>query len=177
MNGRVINAMRDMALSEELDLELLHQHLTGSKYHRGRPQMLVVTMNNGRNLQLFRCGKIQILGNITHSDAHSMCYDILQQIKTYYPNLNLTSLILRNLVVSVQLKNLIALHKIQTSSNHVFYESELFPAALIRKWHPIHISLFHNGNCILTGLTDIQQVSPIIQELVSFLSDQHLLYQ
>ena len=177
MNGRVINAMRDMALSENLDLELLHRHLTGSKYHRGRPQMLVVTMTNGRNLQLFRRGKIQILGNISHSDAHWMCYDILQQIKTYYPNLKMTTLTLRNLVVSVQLKNRVALHKIRTSSNNLFYESELFPAALIRKWHPIHISLFHNGNCILTGLADIQQVSPIIDELVSFLSDHHLLYQ
>ena len=177
MNGRVINAMRDMALGEELDLELLHQHLTGSKYHRGRPQMLVVTMKNGRNLQLFRSGKIQILGNVSHLDAHSMCYEILQKIKTFYPNLNLRPLILRNLVVSVQLNNLIALHKIRSSSHDLFYESELFPAVLIRKWYPIHISLFHNGNCILTGLTDIEQVSPIVEDLVTFLSNYHLLYQ
>ena len=177
MNGRVINAMRDMALGTELDLELLHQHLIGSKYHRGRPQMLMVSMKNGRNLQLFRSGKIQILGNITHSDAHTMCYDILQKIKTHYPNLSMGTLILRNLVVSVQLKNLIALHKIPSSSHDLFYESELFPAVLIRKWYPIHISLFHNGNCILTGLTDIEQVYPIVQELVTFLSNHHLLYQ
>ena len=176
MNGpvRIINAMRDMALGEDVDLEYLHRHFPDSVYHRGRPHMLVIKLSNGRNVQVFRRGKIQILGNVSHSDAQWMLSEIVHQLQTVYPHLQPQPMTLRNMVVSVQLKTLLALHNIPSSSNQLFYESELFPAALIRKWHPIHIAVFHNGQCILTGLTDLNQVYTLVDELMSYLSELHV---
>lgn len=174
---QTINAMQEMDLGEDIDLEMLQHVIDASIYHRGRPQMLLVKMNNGRKVQLFRRGKMQILGNISPSEARSMFYDIIESLRHFYPHLYPKRLILRNLVVSVQLQKIVTLHNIKVSSETLFYECEIFPAALIRKWHPIHVAVFHNGKCIITGLTHMNQVMPIMNELILYLSQQHLLPQ
>lgn len=59
--------------------------------------------------------------------------------------------------------------------NHVIcnsnfsYEPELFPAALISKWNPAHVTLFPNGKVMLTGVKSIKEASKIIDKLHSFL--------
>ena len=71
------------------------------------------------------------------------------------------------MVVSAQLKNPIALPNL--SSSDYFYECELFPAALIAKWHPTHIALFHNGKVIVTGIKDERTLYSVFEDLSSFL--------
>jgi len=172
---RIINAMREMNLRRDIDLEQLHTHLPDSVYHRGRPQMLVIRMSNGRNLQIFRCGKIQVLGNLSHFVMQSMCYEVVKKMRTLMPHLRLSPLTLKNIVVSVQLKMLVNLANIKTSNHCIFYETELFPAALIRKWHPVHIAVFHNGHCIMTGLRDISKVADIVKSLMRYLYESQLI--
>lgn len=174
---QTINAMREMDLGDAIDLEMLHHAINTSIYHRGRPQMLLVTMSNGRKVQLFRRGKMQILGNVSLSETHSMFHEMIGILRNFYPHLHPNKVTLRNLVVSIQLQKIVALHNIQLSSDNLFYECELFPAALIRKWHPIHVAVFYNGKCILTGLSHMKQVMPIMDELVVYLSQQGLLPQ
>ena len=55
------------------------------------------------------------------------------------------------------------------SSDTVFYETELFPAALIRKWHPAHVAVFHNGKVIVTGLKTLSAFYNVMKSLLDFL--------
>lgn len=79
------------------------------------------------------------------------------------------------MVASAQLKTNVTLHHIESSSSNIFYESELFPAALIRKWFPVHIALFHNGYCVLTGLKSFDQAECIVNDLENYLGKCNLL--
>ena len=152
---RIINLMREMKVNRRIALEDVFQlYRDESTLHRGRPEMLVMTMKvNHRNLQLFRGGKIQILGPIANQEAESMRREITARLRRVpkMENCQVTSLTITNMVASLQLPSVINLQNISHSNRDVSYEVELFPAALIRKWHPVHVALFHNGKMIVTG--------------------------
>ena len=172
---QVVNCMRELRLNFRIDLERLHQLLPHAKYHRGRPQMLVVRMSCGRNLQLFPSGCIQIMGNVSHSKALSMRYEIVQHLQKLYPRIPLPMMTLRNLVVAVQLNKNIPLHLIKCSTATHSYEPELFPALLIRCYLPVHIAVFHTGRCIVTGLQSMEQAHLIVSQLIQDLNNKSLL--
>ena len=175
MNLEIVNAMRELRLAIRIDIEAVHRLLPDSKLHRGRPQMVVVKMSNGRNLQMFPSGCIQILGRISHFDALSMSYEILCHLQKLYPHVKMPTLTMKNLVVSAQLKTNIPLHRLKKSSGQMSYEPELFPAALIRRYHPVHVATFHTGRCILTGLRSMQQAKRIVCKLRSYLKKKEML--
>ena len=54
------------------------------------------------------------------------------------------------------------------------YEVEIFPAALIRKWHPAHVAVFHNGKMIVTGVKSVQMLESICENVSVFLSQNRL---
>ena len=165
-NVTVINMMRSMRVADKLNLEALHAAL-GGKLYRGRPEMLLLRMSNGRNVQLFRRGTVQILGKLSQSETEGMRREILQrlQIKTCIP------LAISNLVISAQLKIPLCLRKIVQSNANLTYEIELFPAALISKWHPAHVAVFHNGKVIVTGVKTATACKEIFSMLLSYLND------
>ena len=174
---RVVNTMRELRLDAHLDLNRLHHHLPQpSKLYRGRPQMLVITMTSKRNLQVFPSGVVQVMGNLSHSDALSMTYELLHHLQSLHPQLRMKPLTLRNMVVSVQLTSTIPLHRIKASSTDMSFEAELFPAVLIRHFHPVHVAVFHTGRCILTGLKSVEQAQQIVHELIVYLKKNDLLY-
>ena len=49
------------------------------------------------------------------------------------------------------------------------FEPELFPAALISKWHPSHVTLFSNGKGMITGVKNGNEAQCILDELPTFL--------
>lgn len=53
------------------------------------------------------------------------------------------------------------------------FEPELFPAALISKWAPAHVTLFPNGKGLITGIKSKAEASFIINEIPSFLETNH----
>ena len=171
---QVVNCMRELRLGISIDLEQLHHLLPHGKFYRGRPKMLVVRMSCGHNLQLFPNGCIQIMGRVSHSNALSMSSEILQHLRQLYPHLRMPTLTLKNLVVSVRLKKKIPLHHIKHSSSTHSYEPELFPALLVRRYHPVHIAVFHTGRCILTGLQSMEQAHTIVSQLSEELNNNHL---
>ena len=167
---QVINIVRVMSANQSLNLELIHHNFNDSKLHRGRPEMLVVCMSNGRNLQIFRGGKIQIFGRLKQNEVEGMRHELVMKLKRIFPNLQVTALKIVNLVVNVKLNHAIPLRTISSSNSTVFYEAELFPAALIRKWHPAHVAVFHNGKVIITGIKTITSIYEILSNLKSFVS-------
>ena len=172
---QVVNCMRELKLGLRIHLDDVHALLPHSKLYRGRPQMLVVTMSCGRNLQLFPSGCIQIMGNLSHSRALSMSYEIVHHLRHLYPQVRMRPLTLKNLVVSVRLRKAIPLHRLKHSSSTLCYEPELFPALLMRRHHPIHIAVFHTGRCIITGLRSVEQGQCIVNELMDYLCQNNML--
>ena len=83
---------------------------------------------------------------------------------------NMTEMSVKNMVMSVQLNKDILLHSIPSSNCMIQYESEIFPAALITKWKPVLIAVFHNGKVILTGVKSLLHAQLITGLLIDYLS-------
>ena len=60
------------------------------------------------------------------------------------------------------------------SDANLLQEIELFPAALNRKWYPMHFGHFHNGKVIVTGLKSVKQFYDVMSALISFLESTHI---
>lgn len=173
---RIINLMREMRVNQRIPLEEIHSlYRDESVLHRGRPEMLVMTMRiNGRNLQLFRGGKIQILGPIPIDEAENMRCEIWTRLRML-PKMRMchvTALTITNMVASLQLPSAINLQNITCSNQDMSYEVELFPAALIRKWHPVHVAIFHNGKMIVTGIKSVYVLNEIFERTRKFISEK-----
>ena len=97
----------------------------------------------------------------------------LKRLKTTLTMSQVTKMTISNIVISVQLKRKLCLNKIPWSDYNIFHETELFPATLIRQWHPVHIALFHNGKVILTGLKSMNEFYNIMNALYAFLDSSH----
>ena len=159
--------MRVMNVTTTLDLEKLH-HQFGGKLFRGRPEMLLLRMSNGRNVQLFRRGTIQILGRLHQREADMMRREVLQRLRLR----TATPLVISNIVISAQL-TMKKLCLRNMNDNNVFYETEIFPAALIHKWYPAHVALFHIGKIVLTGVKTVKQCYEILSSLIHFLRNKN----
>lgn len=160
---------------DHLDLAVLHQKL-GGKLYPGRPQMLIITMSNLRKIQIFQGGCVQILGNISNEEANIMQKDLIarltqenvtcQKLRTI---LNSNSLSTVNLVIHADLKKEVCLRNISQTDASLFYEIELFPAALIRKWSPAHVAVFHNGKMIITGVKNFADCKRLLTAIEDYL--------
>ena len=180
-NPTVINMMRNMKVNHTIPLEEVHRsfpHLT--KLYRGRPEMVVMKMTTGRNLQMFRGGKVQILGPVSEKTAESMYHEFIEKLSCVkkMPPFQVTKMTVSNLVMSVQLKKkVIALNKIKSSDANCFYEVEIFPAFLIQKWLPVHVAVFNTGCVILTGLKTFEHFYNVMDDLMSFLNSSEFFVQ
>lgn len=176
--GCLINLMREMRVNQGIPLEEVFQfYESESKLYRGRPEMLVMRMRtNRRNVQLFRGGKVQILGPITQKEAENMRREIILRLRRVdtMRMCQVSPLTITNMVASLQLPSAINLRNIPYSNRDLSYEVELFPAALIRKWHPIHVALFHNGKMIVTGVKEVAVLKAIFNRALKFVSENHL---
>ena len=173
---RVISMMRTMKVDQTLDLEELH-HSFDSKFYRGRPEMLLLKLTNGRSIQAFRNGTVQILGAIPPPEAERMRNEFIGKLQSTKKlrMCKVTNLTLKNMVVIAQLESAVSLAKIATTDYQVFCELELFPAVLIRKWHPAHVALFRNGKVVITGIQNEQSLVHLLQSLSTFLTRKSMI--
>ena len=54
-------------------------------------------------------------------------------------------------------------------NKHFSYEPELFPAALISKWSPAHITLFTNGKGMVTGVRHAIEALTVLRQTFLFI--------
>jgi TATA-box binding protein (TBP) (component of TFIID and TFIIIB) len=171
----IINMMREMKVNQRIPLEdLFHLFEDESKFYRGRPEMVLMKMaSTHRNVQVFRGGKVQILGALSDEEAERMRQEFESKLKRLkeMENCQVSTLSIKNMVVSLTLKSTVNLQKIVCSNKDLSYEVELFPAALIRKWYPIHVALFHNGKMIVTGVRTLSTLDDIVTSVLSHLNN------
>ena len=138
--------------------------------------MVLVKISNGRNVQVFRKGVLQILGAVFRSEAQLMRCELQEQLKKIVKmeNCQISEMTLKNMVVIAKLNRMVRLRKITTSSKKLQYDSELFPAALITKWHPAHVSVFKNGKVVITGVKTLSHAHYILDSLVVYLRKRSL---
>ena len=176
--AKIINSMRIIRPDHRVHLNLndLHQKL-GGKLYPARPQMLLLTMPNKRKIQIFQGGCIQILGNVSDQEAATMQRNLIQQLavqengtcQSLCTILKSNSFTIANLVIHAQLKKDLCLKNISQTDASLFYEIEIFPAALIRKWAPAHIAVFHNGKLILTGVKSLSACNDLLSAIEKYL--------
>ena len=171
MDIRVVNCMRECRLDMRIDIEQLHQRVPDSKLYRGRPSMLVIPTSYGRNLQLFPSGVIQIMGHVSHRVSLGMRDELLRHLRHLHPHVPTPTLTLKNLVVCAHLNKTAPLHRFAKSSSDANYEPELCPALLLRRFHPVHVALFHTGRCVLTGLRSVDEARDIVLRLSAYLEN------
>ena len=177
---RTLNIFRNMTLDRRIDLESVHHHFPHlTTLYRGRPEMVVMRMSNGRNLQLFRKGTVQILGPLSDSDVQLMRCELLNRLWTL-PRMTLCSLsaiTISNMVICAQLNKTVKLHHIRHSNATIIYEVELFPAAVIRLHRDKKVTdVFSTGEVIMTGVTSLDEGFLLLQNITQFLTDEQLLF-
>lgn len=93
----------------------------------------------------------------------------LLKMKMNMMTVNISQPVLKNMVVYCKYKKFFRLRN-RPSNAHYFYEAELFPAALIRRWAPAHIALFPSGSLLCTGIKDWCTFHQVIHDLSSYLN-------
>ena len=58
------------------------------------------------------------------------------------------------------------------SNGDMTFLPELFPAAMITKWYPTHVTLFGNGKAMITGVKSLSELRSIICAIDAFVEDQ-----
>ena len=129
--------------------------------------MLVFPTTVGRNMQVFRNGTVQILGDVSDELALIMCHEFEEKTHVSLPPMTIS-----NLVMTARLKKRPCLSTIRCSNARVFYEIELFPAAFISDWEPAHVALFHNGHVIVTGIKTTEEGYHVLESLQHSLKSQ-----
>lgn len=79
------------------------------------------------------------------------------------------------MVITAQLSEQVTFSNIHMSDHNLCYEPELFPAALLSQWLPVHVAIFHNGKVVITGLKCEKQVDDILDCLVNYVHTHHLI--
>ena len=81
----------------------------------------------------------------------------------------MTSWTVNNIVVHFDLHRRYRLAH-RECNQYFSYEPELFPAALISRWSPAHVTLFPNGRGMITGIKDEVMVVNLLKELDAYMS-------
>ena len=167
---RVINAHYQSQCNRHINLQHLSDVVGASgTLHRGRPTMLTCRMMTKR-VQFFPSGTVQILGGgVTPSLLNHLSAQISHLLSQCDSNLLMGTWKVNNIVFHFDLMKRIKLNNSVSTKNFSF-EPELFPAALISKWHPAHVTLFSNGKGMITGVKSHDTAQCILDELPSYIT-------
>ena len=170
---RIINAHHQVCLCHSINLQVLSEVVgKNGKLHRGRPTMVSCRIMRKRVL-FFPNGTVQVLGG---GVTPILLTRLLEKIKTILQQCKLTILpnssawTVNNIVYKFDYNKHFKFDNCVCNS-HFSFEPELFPAALISKWSPAHVTLFTNGKGLITGIKDRDSACSILRELPTFLSE------
>ena len=164
--------LMDMITSIEAEESISHV-----KYRAAKPCRLYFKYNNCA-IQLFPKGCIQILGNVTDNEVHTIhtyLSQLLHPIRISKPRTKSST------VLCHWSKPGGHLYKIP-SNKHISNDMELFPGTLVHmprrlqqcKVKNYHCALFYNGTAIVTGVTNIQEAERVLRQCIDKYIIPHL---
>ena len=167
---RVVNAHYQLQCDRRINLHHLSAAIGPSgKLHRGRPTMLSCRMMTKR-VQFFPNGTVQVLGGgVTPSLLNHLHTQISHLLRQCDSNFRMENWRVNNFVFHFEFPSKVKLNGC-ICTQHFSYEPELFPAALISKWHPAHVTLFRNGKGMITGVKSEYDAQCILDDLPTFLA-------
>lgn len=110
----------------------------------------------------FPNGTIQCVGSCNDEDVNHMHSVLEDLLKTSLPKWDV-----KTMTVLCEFKHRYDFRNV-SSSAHVTYEVEIFPAAQMTIWNPYHVHVFHNGKIVITGIKDMSTVQTIIGDLKNY---------
>ena len=169
---RVANAHYQSCCNHPINLQRLSEVVgKNGNLHQGRPTMLTCQLLLKRVI-FFPNGTIQILGGgVTQHHLYYLRKKILELLKLSTcarQAVDLTPWKVNNVVYQFNFHRRFDFKHIPCDQNFS-YEPELFPAALISKWTPVHVTLFKNGKGMITGVKNEIQALTFLQLLLLFL--------
>ena len=158
MNGddAIVNVFYQMKAGGPLDIHWIQWLITDAKLYTGRPTMLTWKTEEGRRVQFFPNGTIQLMGKLTEEQAMAL-HDKVQTLL----EMDISKPVIRNIVLCVKFSQRVTFTNIP-SNKDINYNPELFPAAMVTRWHPAHISLFRSGSAIVTGVKSMAAARQIM---------------
>lgn len=130
--------------------------------------MYVQTPQMHSKVSVFATGKMISIGTKTEKQARQD----LRFVANYFADAGLTkkrkaSVVLQNIVASVDLGYPLALTRLASLTPHVIYEPEQFPGAMYHPRDPIGVSilLFASGKAVIAGAKDMYQLRLAAMEL------------
>ena len=170
----VVNVNYRSCHDKPVNLKNLHLLLPNISTLHQKPAQLVIKDEKGTVL-FFSSGKMRIMGCPDELDATFLAYKYTMMIDDDF---NLQPVFLQSMTVRVIFNAKINLNKFLRVATNVFpcqYEPELFPAVLIKKYHPISVNVFSSGKIVMCGIRDFQQVDDIMFDLLMDLEKCHQL--
>ena len=133
---------------------------------KGRPTMLTWRVQKEKALTLlfFPNGTIQCVGNSCDSDVQQMHIELCKVLNCEVPEWEVKSM-----TVLCILNNSCDFRYLSSNKN-VTYEIELFPAVQMNFWKNIHVHAFHNGKLIITGITNVDEVMNVVNDVIAYLN-------
>ena len=175
--GRIVNAHYQLTCNRRISLQTLKGVLNNSKLHLGHPTITCRLMK--KHVQFFPKGSVQHLGekiarclvNIFQEIFHllNLCISISTTTTTADMAVALSDWCVKNIVIHFSLKDIFIFQYIACSGD-VTYELELLPVLPASKRRTACVTLFPNGNCIVTGIPSYAEAKSIVNNLLISLS-------
>ena len=165
---REINVHYQVSCGHQIDLLRLSK-IVGKRgrLHQSRPTMLTCRFLKKR-MQFFPNGSVQLLGGGVTPALLSRALTLIQSLlKLIDIECELREWKINNAVFHFNLYRQFKLDQF-LSAYDFSYEPELFPAALISKWRPAHVTLFPNGKGMITGVKQKEHALTILREVEAF---------
>ena len=167
---QIINAHHQLSCGREINLQRLSE-LVGKngKLHRCRPTMFSCRIISKR-VQFFPNGTVQVLGgNVTTtllSRLHEKVYHLLRLCHSTR-SLSLSPWKVNNVVICFHYDKRFNFYHIPCNKDFS-YEPEIFPAALMSKWAPSHVTVFPNGKGMITGVKSKVEALHVLRQFLLF---------
>jgi transcription initiation factor TFIID TATA-box-binding protein len=164
---KIVNIVATVILDEPLDLNRVHKHLPSSKFPKGGSPWLQYRLQPENYYTTFyKSGKFLITGVTSPEVIRHIADRIIQILKKNDIDVEITEIRIHNFVVVDTVGHEVQFDKIISSLQNVNieYEPEQFPGMIIKMGGHSFL-LFSSGKIILTGVRDIESITPA---LISF---------
>ena len=170
---RIVNGHYQLWLGRPINLQTLSEVVgKNGRLHRGRPTMMSCRLLKKRVL-FFPNGGVQVIGGgVTKTLLNHLLrkIDILLRLCSVTAPPCQLQWTVNNIVFQFNLHRRFKFDRYKCNKDFSF-EPELFPAALISRWIPAHVTLFSNGRGMITGVKERSTAVELLRKLPAFLTE------